>query len=65
MPRGSSTPDPTVTSEVKGPEYPEGTHPARSPSEVHHSAEKIKYQDAKEKPDSTSVAQTADVPEGW
>lgn len=57
--------DPTVTSAVKGPEFPEGTHPARSPSEVTHSAERIRYRDMEDKPDSTSVAQVADIPEGW
>lgn len=57
--------DPTVTSEMTGPAYPEGTHPALPPSEVTHSADNIKYVDAKGKPDSTSVAQTAEIPEGW
>lgn len=57
--------DPTVTSKPTGPEYPEGTHPARSASEVTHSAEKIKYRENPDKPDSTSVAQLADIPEGW
>jgi hypothetical protein len=49
--------DPTVTSATTGPEYPEGTHPARAPSEVTHSAERIKYRDAtdEEKPDPTSI----------
>ena len=69
MPRGSSTseppPDPTVTSKVVGPEFPEGTHPARKPSDVTHSADKITYRDADEKPDPSSVVQVADIPEGW
>jgi hypothetical protein len=53
--------DPTVTGEATGPVYPEGTHPARSPSEVTTSAENIKYSDNPAKPDSTSIAQLADV----
>jgi hypothetical protein len=57
--------DPTVTSRVAGPEFPEGTHPARSASEVTHSAERIEYREAPEKPDPSSVAQVADIPEGW
>ena len=57
--------DPTVTSKVTGPEFPEGTHPARSPSEVTHSVTNITYRDMPddEKPDKTSVAQLADIPE--
>lgn len=52
--------DPTVTSEVVGDAFPEGTHPARKPSEVTHSAENIKYADLpeSEKPDPTSIVQT-------
>jgi hypothetical protein len=67
MPRRSEDPqpDPTVTSKVTGPEFPEGTHPARSPSEVTHSADNIKYREMEDKPDSSSVAQVADIPEGW
>ena len=57
--------DPTVNAAVTGPAYPEGTHPARPVGEVTHSADNIKYADAKDKPDSTSVAQTAEIPEGW
>lgn len=66
MPREASK-DPTVTSKLAGPEFPEGTHPARKPSEVTHSAENITYRDMPddEKPDKTSVAQLADIPEGW
>lgn len=57
--------DPTVTSKITGPEYPEGTHPARSASEVTYSADSIKYRDNPDKPDASSVAQLADIPEGW
>lgn len=57
--------DPTVTSDVTGPAYPEGTHPARPASEVTHSADKIKYADNPDKPDSSSVAQIAELPKGW
>lgn len=57
--------DPTVTSKTVGPEFPEGTHPARPAGEVTHSADNIKYREAPEKPDGSSVAQVADIPEGW
>ena len=57
--------DPTVTSKITGPEYPEGTHPPRSVSEVTYSADNIKYRDNPDKPDASSVAQLADIPEGW
>lgn len=51
--------DPTVTTDRVGDEYPEGTHPARSPSEVTHSAENLEYQDMPDdrKPDPSSIAQ--------
>jgi hypothetical protein len=55
--------DPTVTSKMTGPDWPEGTHPARSPSEVTHSADRIKYSDNPDKPDKSSVAQVAEIPE--
>jgi hypothetical protein len=61
----ASRSDPTITSKVTGPEYPEGTHPARSPVDVTHSVEKIDYRENPDKPDKTSVAQLADIPEGW
>lgn len=48
--------DPTVRG-PSGPEYPEGTHPAKAASEVTHAADKLKYKDASEKPDPTTVAQ--------
>lgn len=57
--------DPTVTGKPTGPEFPEGTHPARPASEVTHSAERITYREMEDKPDATSVAQVADIPEGW
>lgn len=65
--RSEPAPDPTITSKVTGPDYPEGTHPARAPSDVTHAADKITYRDMPddEKPDKTSVAQVADIPEGW
>jgi hypothetical protein len=52
--------DPTVSSDaVDSTEYPEGTHPARSASEVTDSAENIKYADMpdSDKPDPSTVAQ--------
>lgn len=51
--------DPTVTGSVSGPEYPEGTHPARDASEVTHSAENLRYEDMpdEQKPSPTSIAQ--------
>lgn len=64
MPQPKKT-DPTVTSTMTGPEYPEGTHPARAPSEVHHSVERINFRENPDKPDKTSVAQIADIPEDW
>lgn len=63
MPQPKKT-DPTMTS-ATGEAYPEGTHPARAPSDVTHSATKIKYRENPDKPDETSVAQVADIPEGW
>lgn len=57
---GSS--DPTV---VAGAAYPEGTHPATSVSEGDHSADELKYEEMKGKPDPTTIAQVQVVPEGW
>lgn len=61
------TSDPTVTSAsmTAGPDYPEGTHPARAASDVTHSATRIRYRDADDKPDETSIVQIAEIPEGW
>jgi hypothetical protein len=55
--------DPTVTSELTGPEYPEGTHPALPASEVTYSADKREYKDNPDKPDPTSIAQVEVLPE--
>lgn len=63
MPQPKRT-DPTVTS-ATGEPYPEGTHPARAPSDVTHSATKITYREADDKPDPTSIVQIAEIPEGW
>jgi hypothetical protein len=49
--------DPTIKSTTGGPEYPEGTHPARPASEVTHSASNWEYKDNPDKPDATSIAQ--------
>lgn len=57
--------DPTVRSAPAGPDYPEGTHPARAPSEVEYSVDKIKYRENPDKPDASSIAQVADIPKGW
>lgn len=74
MPRGQQSAesqepqgDPTVTSAsmAAGDPYPEGTHPVRPPSEVTHSASRIKYRDADDKPDPSSIVQIAEIPEGW
>jgi hypothetical protein len=54
--------DPTIKSGTTGPEYPEGTHPVRSASEVTHSATNITYKDNPDKPDPTTVAQIAEIP---
>lgn len=55
----ASKKDPTVTSDLAGDAYPEGTHPARPVSEVTHSAENAVYRDLPDdrKPDATSIAQ--------
>lgn len=57
--------DPTVTSDVGGDAYPEGTHPARPVSETTFAAEKREYKDNPDKPDPSSIAQVEVVPEGW
>ena len=63
--------DPTIstTTMSAGDPYPEGTHPARPVSEVSHGAVKLEgsYRDLPddEKPDSSSIAQVQDIPEGW
>lgn len=57
--------DPTITSTDGGTDFPEGTHPARPVSEVTHSAERISYKDNPDKPDKTSVAQLAEIPEDF
>lgn len=59
--------DPTVTSAsmAAGDPYPEGTHPVRPPSEVTHSATRIEYRGADDKPDPSSIVQIAEIPEGW
>ena len=51
------------TDSVDPTEYPEGTHPARNPADVHHSASRWVYSDAKDKPDPSTVAQTVEHPE--
>jgi hypothetical protein len=61
----SSKKDPTVTGASVGAEYPEGTHPARSPSEVTHSGDRIKYSDNPDKPDASSIAQVAEIPDDF
>jgi hypothetical protein len=60
----SKSDDPTVRG-AGGPEYPEGTHPVRSASEVTHSADRIEYRDNPDKPDPSSIAQVADIPDDW
>jgi hypothetical protein len=55
--------DPTVTSDLTGPEYPEGTHPARPASEVTHAADGRSYEDNPDKPDASSIAQVEVLPE--
>lgn len=57
--------DPTVTTDTGGDAYPEGTHPARPASEVTHSAARITYRDNPDKPDPSSVAQLADIPDDF
>lgn len=57
--------DPTVTSDLAGVEYPEGTHPLRPVSETTFAAENITYKDNPDKPDPSTIAQIAGIPEGW
>jgi hypothetical protein len=45
---------------VKGDAYPEGTHPARPPSEVTHSPDRFVYRDNPDKPDPSSIAQVVE-----
>ena len=48
-----------VSSDLVGPDYPEGTHPARPASEVTHSVTNLKYRDLPDdrKPDPTTIAE--------
>ena len=55
--------DPTVTTATT--EYPEGTHPLRPVSETTFAADRITYRDNPDKPDPSSIAQVADIPEDW
>lgn len=48
--------DPTVTSDIGGDAYPEGTHPARPASETFHGQER-EYKDNPDKPDPSTIAQ--------
>ena len=48
--------DPTVRSGNLGPDFPEGTHPARPVSETTHGAPK-QFRDNPDKPDPSTVAQ--------
>lgn len=59
----AQTKDPTIRSDSVTEGYPEGTHPARSASEVTHSATNLKYKEAPDKPDPTTVAQVVEIPE--
>jgi len=54
--------DPTITSDVTGGAYPEGTHPARPASETEHGKPK-EYVDNPAKPDPTSIAQIEVLPD--
>lgn len=53
--------DPTVTSDVTGSAYPEGTHPALPPSETEFSPDRFVYKDNPDKPDPSSIAQIVEV----
>jgi hypothetical protein len=57
--------DPTVRSDTAASAWPEGTHPARPAAEVTHSASRIKYRDNPDKPDPSTVAQLAEIPEDF
>lgn len=54
--------DPTVRSGAIGPEFPEGTHPARLASETTH-GQPADYKDNPDKPDPTSIAQVEVLPD--
>lgn len=56
--------DPTISSDSTSGEA-EGTHPALPASEVTHSADRIKYSDNPDKPDTSSVAQLAEIPDDF
>lgn len=54
--------DPTLKSGTEpGPVYPEGTHPARKPSETTFSPDRFVYKDNPDKPDPSTVAQIVEI----
>lgn len=57
--------DPTISSETaeKAPAYPEGTHPARTPSETDFAPGRFEYKDNPDKPDASSIAQIEVIPD--
>lgn len=62
----SQASDPVVSTESVSEEtFPEGTHPARSPQDTHHSVTRLKYKDNPDKPDPSTVAQIVEIPEDW
>lgn len=61
MAERSKKDDPTVTSDVSGAAYPEGTHPVRPPAETTHGRPR-EYKDNPDKPDATTIAQVEVLP---
>lgn len=59
--------DPVLSTDALDEEivWPEGTHPALSPGETHHSVERLTYKDNPDKPDPSTVAQIVEIPEDW
>ena len=62
-PTEKAAPDPTVKSGLRGPEYPEGTHPPVDPSEATWGPGRFSYSDLEEKlkPAKDTVAQQIDA----
>lgn len=58
--------DPVISTEsVQAESSDGGTHPARPVSEVSHNADRIEYRDNPDKPDESTVAQLADIPDDF
>jgi hypothetical protein len=49
--------DPTIKSNFRAADYPEGTHPPHPIEDTAHSPDRFVYKDNPDKPDPSSVAQ--------